>query len=205
MDQAGDPTRLIETTVTYLEMDQRPTRPTVAAPSGKLAILRAEKPTASFYRYLYDAVGEAWNWTDRRVIGDDALTAIIGDPKVEIYVLYVGGVPAGFAELDRRIEGEVELVYFGLLPDFAGRGLGRYFLDWALHAAWSSEPRRVWVHTCDLDDPRALPIYQRAGFAAYQRRVEKVVALAALRADCLAAGDPPRASSDNTGAFDGGI
>ena len=181
MSERDDPGRSIETTVTYLEMHQRSTRPTVPAPMGKFAILRAENPTVSFYRYLYDAVGEPWNWTDRRVIGNDELGAIIGDPKVEIYVLYAGGVPAGFLELDRRIEGEVEIVYFGLLPDFAGRGLGRYFLDWAIHAAWESEPKRVWVHTCDLDDPRALPVYQRAGFTAYQRQLEKVVALAALQ------------------------
>ncbi len=185
MNQADDRGRYIETTVTYLEMHERSTRPTVPAPTGKLAILRAEDPTVSFYRYLYDTVGEPWNWTDRRVIGGDELGAIITDPKVESYVLYAGGVPAGFAELDRRVEGEVELAFFGLLPDFTGRGLGRYFLDWAIHAAWESEPKRVWVHTCDLDDPRALSVYQRAGFAAYQRRVEKVVALAALRAERL--------------------
>ncbi len=191
MNQEDDPRRFIETTVTYLEMHQRPTRPTVPAPMGKFAILRAEEPTVSFYRYLYDTVGEPWNWTDRRVIGGDALAAIITDPKVEIFVLYAGGVPAGFVELDRRIEGEVELAYFGLLPDFIGRGLGRYFLDWAIHAAWESEPKRVWVHTCDLDDPRALPVYQRAGFTAYQRRVEEVVALEALEPGPPAAADPP--------------
>ena len=191
MNERDDPGRYIETTVTYLEMHQRPTRPTVPAPMGKFAILRAENPTVSFYRYLYDAVGEPWNWTDRRMLGDDELGAIIGDPKVEIYVLYAGGVPAGFLELDRRIEGEVEIAYLGLLPDFAGRGLGRYFLDWAIHAAWENEPKRVWVHTCDLDDPRALPVYQRAGFAAYRRQVEKVVALAALEPGPPTTADPP--------------
>ena len=191
MNQAGDPGRYIETTVTYLEMHQRPTRPTVPAPTGKLAILRAERPTVSFYRYLYDTVGEPWNWTDRRLLGDDELGAIITDPKVEVYVLYADGVPGGFAELDRRVEGEVELAYFGLLPGFTGRGLGRYFLDWAIHAAWESEPRRVWLHTCDLDDPRALPVYQRAGFAAYQRQLEKVVALEALDPKPPTTADPP--------------
>ncbi len=180
MDQADDPTRFIETTVTYLEMHQRPTRPTVPAPSGKLAILRAEKPTPSFYRYLYDAVGESWNWTDRRVIDDDALTAIIGDPKVEIYVLYVSGVPAGYAELDRRQANQVELAYFGLIPEFVGRGLGKFLLDWAIHAAWLSKPKRVWVHTCTLDHPSALPIYQRAGFNPYKQEIEEVTPLDAV-------------------------
>jgi hypothetical protein len=36
----------------------------------------------------------------------------------------VEGVPAGIAELDRRIECEIELVQFGLMPEFIGQGLG---------------------------------------------------------------------------------
>ena len=135
--------RTIETTVTYLEMREQPSRPTVAAPMGKLAILHADAPPVSFYRYLYDTVGAPWNWTDRRMIGDDALRAVIHDPLVEIYVLYVGGVPAGYAELDKRVDREVELAYLGLIPEFSGRGLGSYLLDWAVHAAWAHKPVRV--------------------------------------------------------------
>ncbi len=177
-----DAARYIETTVTYLEMREQPVRPNAPAPGGlaKLALMRAEQPPLSFYRFLYGAVGERLNWTDRLVLADDALRAIIHDPLVEIYVLYLGGVPAGFVELDRRAEGEIELVYLGLSPEFTGRGLGRYLLDWAIHTAWSHAPERLWVHTCDLDDPRALPMYQRAGFVAYDQKIEKVVAFDAL-------------------------
>jgi GNAT superfamily N-acetyltransferase len=175
-----DDIRYIDTTVTYLEMLAQPVRPTVPAPLGQHAILRAERPTVSFYRYLYNTVGEPWNWTDRRVLADKTLCESIHDPLVEVYVLYVGGVPAGFVELDRRVEGEVEMGFVGLMPEFTGRGLGNYILDWAIHAAWSSNPNRVWLHTCDLDHPRALPLYQRAGFAAYKREVEKVASLESL-------------------------
>jgi hypothetical protein len=37
-------------------------------------------------------------------MSDEKLGSIIQDPKVEIYVLYVNGVPAGYSEIDRRIE-----------------------------------------------------------------------------------------------------
>ena len=180
---ADDADRFIETTVTYLEMREQPVRPTTPRPSGfgKLALMRAEKPTLSFYRYLYGAVGNSLNWTDRLLLDDDELRAIVHDPMVEIYVLYLGGVPAGYVELDRRTDGEIELVYMGLSPEFMGRGLGRYLLDWAIHTAWSHAPKRLWLHTCSLDDPRALPLYQRAGFVAYDQKVEKVVALDALQ------------------------
>ena len=57
-DQLGE---VLETTVTYLEMTSPPRRPATPAPLGKLAVMRAELPTVSFYRYLYNTVGEAWN------------------------------------------------------------------------------------------------------------------------------------------------
>ena len=115
----------LEIVVTYLEMLKPPTRPTVPAPPvGKIALLRAERPTVSYYRYLYNTVGEPWLWWERRLLSDAELERIILDPLVEIYVLYVDGVPAGYAELDRRKEEDVELAYFGLIPQFIGRKLG---------------------------------------------------------------------------------
>ena len=160
------------TIVTYLEMKSRPERVPAAAPRCGLRIQRAHRPTTSFYRYLYGAVGQSWAWTARSVISDRQLAGIIQDPGVEIHVLWQEGVPAGFAELDRRRAPEVELAYFGLIPEFIGRGLGRFLLDWAVDRAWRTRPTRLWVHTCDLDHPGALPLYQRAGFAIYNRRTE---------------------------------
>lgn len=154
----------IESVITYLEMRERPTAPPPPRPVEKIALLRAEQPTISFYRFLYDTVGDPWLWWERRVMDDETLGAIIRDPDVEIYVLYVGGVPAGFCELDCREAGAVELAYFGLMPEFIGRGLGRFFLRWAIDQAWLREPERVWVHTCTEDHPAALRMYQKEGF-----------------------------------------
>ncbi|SLN49952.1 GNAT family N-acetyltransferase [Oceanibacterium hippocampi] len=156
-------------TVTYLEMRERPQRPTVPRPAVRIALMRAEKPTVSFYRYLYDAVGRSWYWYERKRLSDAALRAIIQDEKVEVVVLYVAGVPAGYAELDCRKDGVVDLAYFGLVPEFIGHGLGGYFLNWAIDEAWQRGPERVTVNTCTLDHPRALPLYQRLGFVPYRR------------------------------------
>ena len=168
---AGGSGRTVPVTVTYLEMtspDQRAPAPGRAEPT---AILRAHRPTISFYRYLYDTVGEEWWWFERRRLSDEALAAIVQDDRVEVHVLYVHGVPAGYAELDRRVEGEVELAYFGLIPEYVGRGFGPYLLDWALARAWSYGPRRVWLHTCTLDHPGALTVYRRGGLQVYDRKV----------------------------------
>jgi GNAT superfamily N-acetyltransferase len=85
-------------------------------------------------------------------------------------VLYIRGVPAGYFELERRAEVETELCYFGLILDFIGQGLGAWFLQQAIDAAWRRETRRVFVHTSTFDHPRALGLYQRFGFRVYRRQ-----------------------------------
>jgi GNAT superfamily N-acetyltransferase len=150
--------RHIETVVTYLEMTAPPAQRSRPAPRDDLEIRRAHRPTVSFYRYLYAAVGDPWTWAVRHWPSDAELAAILNDPRVEVNVLSAAGVPAGYAELDRREPPDTELVYFGLTPEFIGQGLGAYLLDWAIHHAWRARPRRLWLHTCDLDHPRALEL-----------------------------------------------
>lgn len=174
MSDNGATRETIETIVTFLEMTRPPGHPEVPAPLKKLALLRASRPPVSFYRYLYDAVGRPWTWVDRKRLSDEELATIIHDEEVEVYVLYVAGVPAGFAELDLRRRPEIELAYLGLLPDFTGQGLGPHLLDWVIRRAWEYGPSRLWVHTCTLDHRGALPLYQRFGFRPYKRENEQV-------------------------------
>ena len=138
-------------------------------PSGGTEVVRALKPTMAFYRFLYDTVGEDWVWTQRRLIGAVELLATIHQPEIDIRVLWVHGVPAGFAELFFPEDRDVGIHYFGLMPEFIGWGLGRYFLDWTVRHAWQKGASRLWVNTCDLDHPRALAGYEAAGFLVYDR------------------------------------
>jgi GNAT superfamily N-acetyltransferase len=162
--------RTITTVVTYLEMTAPPATPARPAPRPGLEIRLARRPGVAFYRFLYAAVGEPWTWTVRRWLSDAELRAILDDPRVEVNVLWANGAPAGYVELDRREPPDVEIGYFGLMPEFIGQGLGAYLLDWAIHHAWRARPRRLWLHTCDLDHPRALAFYQKLGFRIYDRR-----------------------------------
>ncbi len=154
-------------TTTYLEMFAHNGR-TVAAPMPGLAVIQARQPTLAYYRFLYHSVGNDWDWTSRKRLPDDELARIIQDPLVELHVLFVDGVPAGFAELDRRVPGEIELKQFGLVPEFIGKGLGKYFLQWTIDKAFSYSPKRFWLHTCTRDHPVALPNYLKAGFVVYK-------------------------------------
>jgi GNAT superfamily N-acetyltransferase len=156
---------------TYVQMFSRPGG-IAPPPSEGIMVLQARKPTVAYYRFLYDGVGSAYDWTSRKALTDETLAALLHDPKNEVHVLFVDGVPAGFVELDRRIEGEVEITQFGLMAEFIGRGLGKWFLRWAVERAWSYEPKRLWLHTDTADHPAALPNYLKAGFAIYKEEVK---------------------------------
>src|SRR5580698_8244325 len=110
---------LVEVTVYYLEM-LAPSHRLVLAPRDGLTVLHVQAPTVPYYRSLYNAVGKDFYWLSRRKMSDEALAAIISDPRDELHVLHVDDTPAGFAELDRRQPDEIELVQFGLMPDFIG-------------------------------------------------------------------------------------
>lgn len=155
--------------VTFLEMTAKPSALPPPQPRGKIAILKAENPPLHFYRYLYNTIGDAYKWVDRRKKSDAELASIVHDPKNELYVLYVEGCPAGMAELDMRDARTGNLAYFGLMPDYVGRHLGYFFLYHACQNAWARPISKFLVNTCTLDHPRALPLYQRIGFTPYSR------------------------------------
>ncbi len=161
----------VDVTVYYLEMLSASPQELPALPC-ELNVLHARNPLVSFYRYLYDAVGKDYNWVNRKKLSDDELAAIINHSQNELHVLYVDGSPAGFAELDRRQPDEIEMVQFGLFPEFIGQGLGKWFLQWTVNQVWSYQPKRFWLHTCTLDHPAALTNYKKAGFVEFKQETK---------------------------------
>ncbi|MDB5741406.1 MAG: hypothetical protein JWP16_2446 [Alphaproteobacteria bacterium] len=161
--------RRIPMTVTFLEMNARPNHPAPPQPRGKVALLKCEKPPVHFYRYLYDTIGEAYFWVDRKKLTPEALAEVITHPANQLFVLYTEGNPAGMAELDFRKAGTCNISYFGLMPEAVGRRLSSFFLYHSVMNAWAEGVQRLTVNTCTLDHPRALPLYQRLGFTAYSR------------------------------------
>jgi len=160
-------------TTTYLEMFARPQR-IVPAPREGLSVVHAKRPPVAYYRFLYHAVGGDYDWSSRKRLSDAELAAIIHDPKDEIHVFMVDGVPAGFVEMDCRIEGEIEISQFGLIRDFIGQGLGKYFLQWAIDRAWGYGIKRLWLHTDTQDHPVALSNYLKSGFAIYKEETKEL-------------------------------
>lgn len=161
--------RQISATVTYLAMEARPKGPPPPPPLLKAALLRSENPPVHFYRYLYDVIGRRYYWVERRLWSDEKLAALLSQEKIALYVLYLGGVPAGMGELDFREAGIGQLCYFGLTPEFTGRRIGPWFLHQIVELCWAEPITRLLVNTCTLDHKKALVTYQRAGFEVYAR------------------------------------
>jgi GNAT superfamily N-acetyltransferase len=164
------PAGKIATIVTYLEMQEPPDLPSIQRPEGwSLQRIAHDRPR---YRSLFRAVGEPWLWFSRAVMPDDALAAILDDPKVEAFALHDGTGDVGLLELDFRADNEVELAFLGLVPGFIGQGAGRYMMNEAIRRAFAPPTRCFFVHTCTLDSPSALAFYIRSGFTPYRRAIE---------------------------------
>lgn len=167
----------LETVVTYLELTPPGPR-REALPSGQpIALMRAVRPELHFYRYLMFRTGRPWHWVYRLRLPDDELAAIIHADTTDIRVLHVDGAPAGFYEIDRADPSAHNIAYFGMMPHATGRGLGRWFLSEAIHAALEGAPARVTVNTCTLDHPAALPLYQKLGFRPISREDARIMPL----------------------------
>lgn len=159
----------VEVITYYLEMRQAGALRPASGGRADLTLTRAQFPSPELSRFLYTAVGGDWYWLDRLDWTYRQWLAWLGRPEVQTWVAYVSGTPAGYFELEAQAAGNVELVYFGLLPQFIGQGLGGPLLTAAIERAWSMPATRVWVHTCTLDHPSALANYQARGFSLYQQ------------------------------------
>lgn len=162
----------VDVTVYYLQMLAHAQRE-VPPPRNGLSVVHAIKPPLPYYRFLYHQVGQDFNWSSRRNLTDNQLLKIVHHPQTEVQVLHVDGNPAGFAELDRRKPGDVEMVQFGLMGPYIGQGLGTWFLQWMIDHVWRDQLKRFWLHTCTLDHPAALHTYQKAGFELYKEEQRK--------------------------------
>ena len=163
---------------TYLEQrsaaDLRPAR----LPSVGVLVERLPVPDVVLSRSLYARVGADWHWTDRAGWSVAQWQERLARPGGETWIARVEDDVAGYVELESTVAArgtEVEVAYFGLLPSYVGRGIGGHLLSvgteqaWRVHERWADLPpvARVWLHTCSLDGPAALPNYLARGFSVF--------------------------------------
>lgn len=162
----------IATVVTHLEMFEQP-KALPGKPRPGLHLRRVREPSLDWYRSLYRRIGEQWLWFSRILMTDEQLLAVIHHPNEAVYALQDGDQEIGLLELNWRQAPECEIALFGLTPDATGGGAGAWMMGQAQRIAFDEErAARVWLHTCTLDHPRALPFYVNQGFKAFRREVE---------------------------------
>ena len=152
----------------YLEMAPNDFRPAWNT-AADVEVRQAKVPCAALSRFLYATVGANWHWVDRLDWNDDDWLAYLNRPELETWLGYQDGTPFGYFELEAQPEAAVNIAYFGLLPQFIGRGLGRHLLSSAIARAIEMQAERVWVYTCSLDHPSALANYQARGFHVFKQ------------------------------------
>lgn len=130
---------------------------------AQVDVVKWINPKIEDYLKLYKAIGDKWGWSGRLLLSDSDLKNIIYSNKNEIWLFNHNGVLKGFFEIDKTIKDKSEIVYLGLLPEEIGKGYGRYLLNAAIRKAAKGN-RKVWLHTCEYDHPKALNTYQKAGF-----------------------------------------
>jgi GNAT superfamily N-acetyltransferase len=145
-------------TVWTLEMRDRGSLRPAGDPARAPVLMQAQRPAPELSRFFYELVGGPWLWVDRLVWDAARWRAWVDRPEHELWTAWLDGVPAG---------------YFELAPGMAGQRLGGWLLTCALRRAWHRPgTRRVWVHTCSLDGPAALPNYEARGLVRSAETVE---------------------------------
>jgi ribosomal protein S18 acetylase RimI-like enzyme len=163
-----NPTSMIEVTRTYLEMRDASELQAARRDDPRISIEQIAGCAPAFFRYLYIEVGRNYHWTDRLPWTEGDIAAHLAQPEVSIWLMTYGGETAGYFELRSGEDNAIEIAYFGLLPEFIGRGLGKHLLTCATEQAFAMGARRVWLHTCTLDDKAAMPNYLKRGFRPFR-------------------------------------
>lgn len=156
-----------EVTTTYLEMISAAQLRSRHSLEPRFAVREPAVRQWQLNRFLYLFVGERWAWIDKQQWSEEQWQSYVDSDDLRTFVGYLDASIVGYYELSRDAAHAVEIAYFGLAPDFIGRGFGGALLTDAIEHAWAWNAKRVWVHTCTLDHPAALRNYQARGMVIY--------------------------------------
>ncbi len=165
--------RIADVTIVDLEVTRETFLPRKLENMGGVTFARVKPAMPWLNRSLYLAIGGPMYWIERRSWTEQQWNAAIVKDTLDTWLLTVRGVPAGYVELEKKGDGVVEIVYFGLLNAFIGQGYGAHMLTAAVERAFASGAQRVIVNTCNLDHPNALGNYKARGFREIRSTVWK--------------------------------
>jgi GNAT superfamily N-acetyltransferase len=164
----------IANSVTWLELTDRLLRH-VPAPAG-FSLRRLLTEDAALYRQLYRMIGTPWLWAGMLSKSEADMAAYLTRDSGMSFAVFNDGEPAGILDLEvsaaNESENGVEVVNFGFIPEITGKGAGAWLMSEAVRIAAEQGAKRLWLHTCNFDHPRAVAFYQREGFRIYAQGIE---------------------------------
>ena len=134
----------------------------VIFPDSRIELMEIKCP--EFNKFLHTVVGYDYRWGGRTNWSKDDWYKYVNRDEMETWVAYLSGGPAGYFEIEKDSEGNANILTFGLLPQFIGKGLGGHLLTRAIERAWEMGAKSVQVGTCSHDHPHALKNYLARGF-----------------------------------------
>jgi len=163
--------QLGQETIYYLEMTAPTAHLTRVSSDPSFCVRAIDPPNFEKNQHFYLEVGKAYSWHERRNWSQADWREYSTQQNLVTYVASAKNKEVGYFELF-KLGSDVELIYFGLLPEAVGLGYGSAMLSQAIQNAWcllsGLEDGRLWVHTCNFDHPNALGNYQRSGFTLYK-------------------------------------
>ena len=139
-------------------------------PSDEFLVKLINPANFQLNKFFYKNIGKKHRWVDRLVWTDKQWIDYTVDKKVKTYVLKKQEDLVGYYELISHLDQkETEIAYFGILEEYQNQKLGSFLLTSAIKNSFSSNPNRVWVHTCSLDHRNALNNYISRGMKIFKK------------------------------------
>lgn len=167
-------------TTTFLEMsDLSELIPPAASNTVPLRLSLKKIDTGAACASMYSAVGKSQYWNIYRWAWNaNDWQRYLERPGIEAWLIEgEGRIPVGYLELKVHEDASVEVLIFGVLPEFIGHGFGGQALALAARRCLERKPSRVWLHTCSLDHPSALKNYYARGFKFVREEVTNYLVL----------------------------
>jgi ribosomal protein S18 acetylase RimI-like enzyme len=152
---------------TYLEMNSpEKLRCPIRVPSRveQLHLARTTCPAAC--AAMFSTVGRPFYWEiDRFGWTRNQWAAHLSSQDVAAFFFAIGqDEKIGYVETKKHSDAKVEIVYFGLAPEYVGKNLGGHALSLIVKKVFENGCPAVWLHTCSLDHVAALGNYYSRGF-----------------------------------------
>jgi GNAT superfamily N-acetyltransferase len=150
--------------VLWLEM-RDPAPVGLPTPRG-LRLQEFGRADAAVFGALYRKIGRDWLWAGMINKSERDIADRLGRDDILSFAVRAGDEAIAMLDMELTAEG-CEIVYFGFIPAMVGQGAGGWLMDQAKRVAHERGIRRLWLHTCSFDHPRAPEFYRKQGFQIY--------------------------------------